>query len=178
MSDPVFIWRDGPAPPGIDPKDAAQELRRIYHKYGDQLVPKDVVIESRPKNAPLHAGFEWDNAVAGDHWRLYQARHIIKAVNISYPDGSREPVWVHATIMRPGNVKHRFYQDAKVLVTRADEYDSAIQAATRALAQANERLAVLRAMAKARHKSKSHMATLVLIGDALGTARGLAEQLQ
>ena len=45
-----------------------------------RLTAKELVNESRPKDAPLHNEFEWRDKVAGELWREQQARHIINSV--------------------------------------------------------------------------------------------------
>jgi hypothetical protein len=55
------------------------ELARIVEEHGN-LEPQIVVQAARPKNSPLHELFEWDNKVAGDKYRLGQARTLIRIV--------------------------------------------------------------------------------------------------
>ena len=47
-----------------------------------RLTPNALVDESRPADAPLHAAFEWDDAIAGEEWRRHQARNLIGALII------------------------------------------------------------------------------------------------
>lgn len=68
--------------PGMYPvpaQKAGEELDRIYKERG-RLDAADVVEESRPKAAPLHKCFEWDDKVAGKKYREHQARNIINCV--------------------------------------------------------------------------------------------------
>jgi len=43
---------------------------------------KDLVDHSRPKKAPLHDQFEWDDAKAGEEWRIQQARVMMSVYTI------------------------------------------------------------------------------------------------
>src|SRR3990167_9555092 len=43
---------------------------------------KDVVEHSRPEEAPLHSQFEWDDAKAGEEWRIQQARVLMSQFTI------------------------------------------------------------------------------------------------
>jgi hypothetical protein len=54
------------------------ELERIAAKNGGDLRPVDVVRAARPKTSPLHSRFLWDNDKAGDEYRLWQARELIR----------------------------------------------------------------------------------------------------
>jgi hypothetical protein len=56
----------------------AAEMLRLKTNAGDRLTPKAVVNEARnPKNV-LHPCFEWDNRKAGEEYRLWQARQLIR----------------------------------------------------------------------------------------------------
>lgn len=61
-----------------------EELTRIKQKHG-KLQAKAVVDESRPEDAPLHGNFEWNDGVAGENWRVFQARQLIRTVKIENP---------------------------------------------------------------------------------------------
>lgn len=56
------------------------ELRKIARANGGILKPEIVVESARPKASPLHSRFEWDDGKAGDAYRLWQARQLIKVV--------------------------------------------------------------------------------------------------
>lgn len=67
------------------------DLRSIltgwYEKHGE-LTPQVVVDEARPKGAPLHDRFEWNDKVAGEKYRLVQAQQIIRSVRIEFTNAS------------------------------------------------------------------------------------------
>jgi len=56
---------------------AVEVLSDIHRRHG-LLDAETVVAEARPKNSPLHRYFDWDNKVAGERWRLEQARQLIR----------------------------------------------------------------------------------------------------
>lgn len=61
-------------------------LDEIRAKNG--LLTAEVVVNaSRPKDAPLHDRFTWDNKAAGEKWRHEEARKLIQSVKATY----REP---------------------------------------------------------------------------------------
>lgn len=43
---------------------------------------KRLVEQARPKSAPLHPCFEWDDDVAGQLWREQQARNIVNVLTV------------------------------------------------------------------------------------------------
>lgn len=52
-------------------------LLAIRDKRG-ALTPKIVLDEARDPNHPLHGSFEWDDSVAGEKYRLGQARKLLQ----------------------------------------------------------------------------------------------------
>lgn len=66
----------------------------------DALTAENLVDVSRPKEAPLHRAFEWDDAVAGEEWRKHQARHIISSVVVRAE--TKEPVRAFFNIRSEG----------------------------------------------------------------------------
>ena len=47
-----------------------------------RLTPKELVDVSRPKDAPLHDEFEWNNTIAAEKYREVQAGYIIRSVAV------------------------------------------------------------------------------------------------
>lgn len=54
-------------------------------KKGTDFDLKTIVDRARPKNAPLHAEFTWDNKAAADKWRLEEARYLTRAIEVIHP---------------------------------------------------------------------------------------------
>ena len=63
----------------MNPK-VVSELRRIAEENDGILQPETVVDEARPVSSPLHSRFEWDDSIAGQQHRIWQARHLIRVV--------------------------------------------------------------------------------------------------
>lgn len=55
------------------------------------LTPAAVVDAARPKGHPLHDRFEWDNKVAGEAYRRYQAADLIRSVRVSFVRPTGDP---------------------------------------------------------------------------------------
>ena len=62
--------------------DLKSQLEAIRENYG-KLTPQAVVDEARNPEHPLHARFEWDDAVAGEAYRRQQAGELIRSVRIT-----------------------------------------------------------------------------------------------
>ena len=54
------------------------------------LTPKSLLDASRDVNAPLHNEFEWNDGVAAEKYRQYQAQKIIQNVYIQYSTDETE----------------------------------------------------------------------------------------
>lgn len=58
-------------------------LRQIAKRNGGYLRPRDVVDEARDEASPLHDQFDWDDSSAGEKYRQWQARSLIR-VQLDY----------------------------------------------------------------------------------------------
>ena len=84
MSTTRYSWRDG-ARIKLDAETAGAELDRIAQERGG-LTPATVVEEARPKDAPLHNAFEWRDKKAGEKYREWQARHMIRSIRVRFDE--------------------------------------------------------------------------------------------
>jgi len=79
---------------GIIPQKNAQsygEYLYSLYKKDKKLSPKKVVNAARPKSSPIHDFFVWDNTEAGEKYREYQARALIKDLaEIIYDDDTEK----------------------------------------------------------------------------------------
>lgn len=73
------------------------ELKRLAREHGGLLRPKDVVNAARTPRSPLHARFEWDDTVAAEEYRLWQARQLMRVVVEVVPE-TNEPVEVFVSL--------------------------------------------------------------------------------
>lgn len=65
-------------------------LKSIEARNGGTLTPYDVVDEARDPGSPIHRLFLWDDAEAGERYRLAQARIIINSVRVEFLGEQRE----------------------------------------------------------------------------------------
>jgi len=59
------------------------QLQAVLDQNG-RLTPTLVVDAARPENHPLHNRFEWNDKIAGEAYRLEQARRLIRSVRVVY----------------------------------------------------------------------------------------------
>lgn len=76
------------------------ELERLAALHGGELRADVVVNAARDETSPLHDSFEWDDSEAAEHWRLHQARMLIRAVVVYEPakNGSMVPQRVFVSL--------------------------------------------------------------------------------
>jgi len=67
--------------------DLRGQLQAIYDERG-RLTPGIVVDTARDESHPLHARFEWDDQIAGEKYRLGQARELIRSVRVVYREAT------------------------------------------------------------------------------------------
>jgi hypothetical protein len=86
-----------------------RELARLTREGNGTLAPAAVLEAARSPKSPLHGYFEWDDALAGEAYRLAQARALIRGVRVSMvveQTTYRVPVYVH-TVLEQGEVGYR-----------------------------------------------------------------------
>lgn len=93
-----YLWKNGYRGLRGDVQVVGQELERIQEETGS--ISADLVLENaKPKDAPLHPYFEWNNTKAAEMYRLDQARYLVRniAVQIERPE-SDEPLVTRAFV--------------------------------------------------------------------------------
>ena len=106
-----------------------------------EVTPENVLDKARNKETELHKCFEWDNTVAGEKYRLIQARDIIRHFVIVTPEESKEePIKVRSyQITTTRNV----YQPTKVFLQKPDEYSALLERAKNELEAFKQRYKML-----------------------------------
>ncbi len=79
-------WKKGYRNSGIDPGAAHAELERLRTANDGNLTPTDVVSAAKNENSVLHSAFQWDGRKAAMEWRLYQARNLIRSIEVVLTD--------------------------------------------------------------------------------------------
>lgn len=85
----VYQFKPGSRLKG-DAAAVATHLEKIANKNAGDLRPEAVVEAARTKRSPLHEFFEWDDSTAAHEYRLDQARHLIRSIEVvTVDDGDR-----------------------------------------------------------------------------------------
>lgn len=75
----VYAWKSN-SRIKAKPEEAAEVFSELERSGG--LTPKRLVDASKPKNAPLHDEFEWNDKKAAEQFRESQAAHMIRCLVI------------------------------------------------------------------------------------------------
>lgn len=121
---PHFAWGPG-ASFKVSPDVVGRELERLEIEPGQFHRSKDVLDAARDKDSPLHAAFTWDNRVAGEKYRLQEARAMLRSIRLVYEKEQKQvsrPVYVH--IRDAGGPK---YVRAEKMLTDAEIRKAAIR---------------------------------------------------
>lgn len=94
-----------------------EHLQAIYDERGE-LTPALVVDVARDNAHPLHARFEWDDALAAEKHRRTQAHQLIRSVRVSYTNTKTgAPISIRAfhAVRRPDTGKYAYEPTAVVM---------------------------------------------------------------
>ena len=110
----VYKWKQSGAPGGVDAQVAGEELERIRTWNNGRLDPSNVVEASRDPGAPLHPAFEWDDSKAARAYRIDQASHIIRHIDvvIEKPGGDAHPIRAFVSVKREDDRSYTSVQHA------------------------------------------------------------------
>lgn len=98
-----------------DANKVAQEIRSI----GENATTQQIVDKARDESTELHKCFEWDDAIAGEKYRLVQARHVVCQLVIkedTVPTNRPEVRFFYKPEKSDG------YKPTQVIVKKEDEY--------------------------------------------------------
>lgn len=129
-------------------------LDELNQAHG-HLTPDLVVQAATDEQSPIHSIFEWDDGKAAHQHRLWQARRLIRSVQIERPDGKPMPKYLSIKI--EGD---RQYEEASIVVLDRDKWAVVLEETASALADLEGRIEAL-----------------VQLGNTTGR-RGLAQALQ
>lgn len=96
-----------------DPQVFGEALAKITESNGGLLEPEDVVAAAREDEHPLHQHFEWNDSVAAHHFRLDQARSIIRVVRVIDDEATDGTSRAFLSVKDDGKVSYRSITDVK-----------------------------------------------------------------
>jgi len=85
------FWKEG-ARVKVKAETAHRELERIKKDNEGKLRARDIVYNSKPKNAPLHNEFEWNTQQAAQKYREDQARYVVRVLKVEHEKEKEEDI--------------------------------------------------------------------------------------
>lgn len=161
---------------GVSPEVVGEELLRIEERDG-KIAAEAVVEEARPESSSLHRIFEWDNGIAGEAWRVHQARNLIRSVRLIEDDAATKKtetleVFVHVPDEDGG------YRSATSVVKAIDAYTAALSALQQRIGAAVDAVQELKSIADREPEVEAErLAKIALAVQALQTAASAVKTL-
>ncbi len=120
--------------------EVIEEVLEVKERFG--LTAESLLKKASKKSSSLYDFFDWDNASAGEKWRLGQARNFINEIKIIVEDKELYAFEnVNVTIKDseiPNNKKSKFgCREYKTIIEVMDNENYRNQLIYRALAEAN-----------------------------------------
>lgn len=75
-----------------------QHIELLRKKNHGEITPEDVLEDAKHDNSPLHDYFEWSDSEAARHYRLQQARGLIRSVVAVYTQPDKPAVRARAYV--------------------------------------------------------------------------------
>ncbi len=113
-----------------DAQKIGEALDAIAKSADGEIIPKAVVDAARSPKHPLHAHFEWNDALAAEAHRLDQARHIIRIIRVVDAEATDGTSRAFLSVTEKAGTSYRRLADVKMSV---DMQNAVLKAAERDL---------------------------------------------
>ena len=117
----------------VSAEDCYAELQTL-----SEITPKNVVDLARNENSKLHNDFEWDNEIAGEKYRLSQAREMIQLLAFEPIKENHEPTRVYQI-----SSEKTVYKPVEIILKNVDEYQLLLKRALSELESFRKRYSTL-----------------------------------
>lgn len=111
-----------------------------------EITASELVEAARPESSPAHAAFEWNDAIAGEEYRLFQARRWLRVVSVkmdAQPRTASVSTSAEVTMMRnvrlvhvppvDGDKREGYYKPITVVAQSTGEFGRALDEARRTM---------------------------------------------
>ena len=95
----------------LDVTSIGQELDHLIEIHGQKLQAEKVVEAAESPMNPLHRVFEWDDSEAARQYRVVQAQHLLRSVQVTITTPEKKEVTMRLTVTRerPAQPGKHFY---------------------------------------------------------------------
>lgn len=101
-----------------DANKVGKELEGIEKK--GELTRETVLEFAKNKKSELHKCFEWDDKIAGEKYRLYQASYILTSISIVYEEEPKKATRMYVSIKNDN--EKREYKNIISVLENDDDY--------------------------------------------------------
>lgn len=130
----AYVWHSA-ARIKADPQIAGQMCEQLEQTVG--LTADTLLDANRPKDAPLHDEFEWDDSIAAEEYRKTQARHIIGSLRVVVGEKEEAPIRAFFPVSKP------LYESTKIIFSVPEKTEALMQQALRELGSFQRKYAAL-----------------------------------
>ena len=136
--------------------DAATIFEAVEASKEDGNISLERLVEqAKPKDAPLHKEFTWNDSKAAEKWRLNEARYLVKAIEIVHENTPPTRAWEAVTVAveqeTPTEAKpqvQRVFRSISEIMSDPVQRDELLVQALRDAAAWRKRYAALQELAK------------------------------
>lgn len=114
---------------GANAQKCYEEIMEICDSL-ESATPQDILEKARDENSELHKCFTWDDGIAAERWRCYEARVVCRQLVIKeeqVPEDRPQIKIFHSTDNKSG------YKPVQVILQKEDEYKSLLRMAKKEL---------------------------------------------
>lgn len=141
----VYQWKPA-AGIKVDPDVAGAVMERLRTTNNGRLTGELLVAEAQPKTSPLHDAFEWNNHRAAHLYRVDQAAHLIRSIEVvKVVGGQQKPIRAFVSVVRD---EDRSYTSTAHALSDPELRQQVLDAAWRELEAWRQRHAELTEFAK------------------------------
>lgn len=154
-------------------KESVQELvQKLYDKRG-HVSPSELLLAAKVCKTPAHDGFTWDDAEAGEQFRLIEARQWLRVVVVrTEADAPERLVHIPAMLEDGEQMREGYYKPSSVIVD-VDEFERARDAALSRFVSARVAVEELQTISERSGKRKRTKA----IGKILESTTGIEQAI-
>lgn len=124
----AYQWKSGSRIKGDAQK--AGELFEKLSQTEQGLTARTLLDANKPKNAPLHNDYEWNDEIAAEEWRLHQSRHFLNSLTITMITEKNEQTLVRAVFITTEKSK---YEPITAIIQDKSKYSELLETAKQEL---------------------------------------------
>ena len=110
-----------------DANKVGKELEKIEKR--EELTTEAVLKFAKNVKSELHKCFEWDDSIAGEKYRLFQATKVLTSISIVYEEESKRTTRMYVNIKN--EKEKREYKNIISVLENDDEYKQLLDKAER-----------------------------------------------